>query len=142
MIHSADQTKKEIKKIWPNFQWDFPGNPTYTDMPDDILPRVIKECSVKNMSIIPGVWECENYARRFQTNVEVFQYNLWQSGELKLDWRWYVMSARGIEKDSFMGSGVHGLNIIRLESGLILFEPQTDIVSKDFELYEPFLIGD
>lgn len=138
MILSSDQIFSELQDIWPDFEWEFPKNPYFTAMPDDMLERVIMECSIKDMVNIPHIWECENYSGRWQSNVEVFQYKLWMSGEYKPEWRWYVQDAFGIEHGLF-GDVKHSKNIARLESGWILFEPQTDVVSKDFKSFTPIL---
>lgn len=139
MILSSDKIRNELLKIWPNYQWEFPKNPYWTPMPDFMLHSVIKECSIKYMVSIPHIWECENYSGLWQCRVEVFQYDLWHSGKYKSQWRWYVSDVVGFETD-FMGNRIeHSKNIVRLESGWILFEPQTDEVSKDFSSFVPFL---
>lgn len=91
------------------------------------------------MVIIPHIWECENYSGKWRTNVQTFQYDLWQSGEYRPEWRWYVMDAEGIE-DGILGKGDHSLNILRLESGIVLFEPQTDQISRDFKTFTPLVM--
>ena len=139
MIITSDQALKELKKIWPDFQWEWPKNPNWTAMPDKFLPRVVKECSIRHMVNIPHIWECENYSGRWQSNVEVFQYELCQSGEYKPEWRWYIGDYTGIESDCFGNVGTHSMNLIRLESGWVLLEPQTDTISKDFYSFIPFL---
>jgi len=136
---TSNQISKELQEIWPNYKWEFPKNPAWTPMPDSMLYHVISECSVKHMVSIPHIWECENYSGRWQSNVEVFQYELWQSDEYRPEWRWYVSDVVGIESD-FMGNKIqHSKNLIRLESGWVLFEPQTDVISKDYKSFTPFL---
>jgi len=137
---SSDQILKELKEIWHDFEWEIPKNPFFTAMPDDMLDRAIMECDISHMVNIPGVWECENYSGRWQSNVEVFQYKLWMSGEYKPKWRWYIQDAFGIEHNLF-GDVKHSKNIVRLESGWILFEPQTNAVSTDFKSFE-LIVGE
>jgi len=139
MILTSDQILKELKEIWPEFQWEWPKNPNWTPMPDDMFPRVIEACSVKHMVTIPGIWECENYSGRWQTNVEVFQYELWQSGAYRPACRWYIGDYTGLAQDDFGDPGSHSMNLVRLESGWVLFEPQTDKISTDFQSFIPFL---
>ena len=139
MIFTGDQILEELKEIWPSFQWEWPKNPNFAAMPDDMFPRVIEECSIKHMVNIPHIWECENYSGRWQSNVEVYQYKLWQSGEYRPEWRWYVGDYTGTTSDFFGDPTTHSMNLIRLESGWILFEPQTDVISKDFKSFTPFL---
>ena len=136
----SDQIRKELKQIWHNLRFIWPTNPNWVSMPDKLLPRVIKHCSIRHMVNISHIWECENYAYRWMTNVEVFFYELYQSGEYKPEWRSPVGACMGIQSDVFGNAGAHGMNIIRLESGWILFEPQTDIVLKGFHSYVPFHI--
>jgi len=89
---------------------------------------------------IPNIWECENYAYRWMSNAEVFQYELYQSGEYRPKCRCMIGACMGIASDVFGNAEVHGINIVGLESGIVLFEPQTDTVSKDFHSYMPFHI--
>jgi len=139
MILSSDQILKELQDIWPDFKWEFPKNPFFTAMPDHMLSDVIKNCSIKHMHIIPHIWECENYSGKWQSNVETYLYELWESGKYRPKWRWYIQDAVGFKKD-FLGNLIeHSQNIIRLESGWVLFEPQTDAISKDFKSFTPFL---
>jgi len=146
MIISSDDILKEQQEIWPDFEWEIPKNPYFTPMPDEHLKRVIKACSIKHMVNIPGIWECENYSGRWQSNVEVFQYELFQSGEYRPDpqYRWYISDIFGIASKTFGGKGNHSKNLIRLEKGTahngklwVLFEPQTDTVSTDYESFYP-----
>jgi len=138
MILTSEQILKELKEIWPEFQWEWPKNPNFTAMPDDMLPRVIEACSIKHMVIIPGIWECENFSGCWQSKVEVFQYDLWQLEEYRPECRWYIGDYLGVWHGVF-GGGDHSMNLIRLESGWVLFEPQTDVVSKDLILFTPIV---
>ena len=131
---SSDEILKELQEIYPDFEWEIPKNPYFTPMPDKYLDRVIKECDISDMVNIPHIWECENYSGLWQSKVEVFQYELWKSGEYKPEYRWYIQDAFGIEHGLF-GDAKHSRNLVRLESGWILFEPQTNAVSKDFKSF-------
>lgn len=139
MILSSDKILKELQEIYPDFEWEFPKNPYFTAMPDDMLSDVIEKCSIKDKyHIIPGIWECENYSGKWQTNVESYLYELHEAGKYQPKWRWYIQDAFGIEHGLF-GDEKHSRNLVRLESGWILFEPQTDAISRDFESFKLIL---
>ena len=138
MVISSDQIQNELMEIWPDYTWQFPKNPFWTAMPDSFLERAIAECSITHMQFIPHIWECENFSGRWQSNLWVFQYALWMSEEYKPEYRWYVSDVVGYIDDIFGGRIEHSQIIIRLESGWVLFDPQTDIVSKDLESFSPF----
>lgn len=140
MIIIGEHIRKELKQIWRDLQFVWPTNPNWTPMLDEMLPRVIEHCSVRHMVNIPHIWECENYTYRWMTNVEVFFYELHESGEYRPECRSPVGACMGFSSDIFGNAGTHAMNLIRLESGWVLFEPQTDTVSKDFYSYIPFHI--
>ena len=140
MIITSDQIRKELKDIWRDLQFIWPTNPSWPPMPDDLFPEVIEHCSVKHMVFTPGFWECENYAYRWMSNVEVYIYELYKAGKYKYKSRPLAGACIGLQSDIFGNVGTHGLDIVRLESGWVLFEPQTDIVTKDFYSYIPFHI--
>lgn len=138
MIISSDQLKAEQVKIWPNLQFIWPTNPMWTAVSDDWFKKLIKNCSTTGFTSIPGIWECENYTHQFKANVEKYQYELYQSGEFKPEWRWAVGESIGIKKDFTGNTITHGMNIIRLESGIVVFEPQENTWKDEGYDYEPF----
>ena len=141
MILSSDQLLTELQEIYPDFEWEIPKNPYFTALPDDMLPDVIEKCSIKDKyHTIPGIWECENYSGRWQSNVESYLYELHVAGIYQPKYRWYIQDSFGIERGIF-GDVEHSKNMIRLESGWILFEPQTDMVSRDFQSFK-LIVGE
>lgn len=140
MILSSDQIRKELQDIWCDYQWEFPKNPCFSAIPDALFPEIMERCSIVGMfQAIPGIWECENYSGEWQSRVRRLQYEWWMSGKHKPKWRWYVSDVVGIEND-FMGNAIkHSKNLIRLESGWVLVEPQTDAVSRNYQSFYPFL---
>jgi len=135
MILSSDQILEELQEIWPDFEWEIPKNPYFTALPDEMLPDLIKVCSIKDKyHTIPGIWECENYSGKWQANAESYIYELYISGKWKPKYRPYFQDAFGKEHGLF-GDTNHSKNLIRLESGWVLFEPQTDQISRDYKSF-------
>lgn len=137
---SSDDILKELQDIWPDYEWEFPTNPDWEPIPDALFDEAIVECSIKGKYIIiPGIWECENFAWEWKAQFHKLQYRWYQSGEYKPQCRNWVQFSTGFTYD-FMGNKInHSKIIIRRESGIILFEPQTDEISTDYKSFTPFL---
>lgn len=140
MVLSSDQILEELQNIWPDYQWEFPKNPTWEPLPDDLLAEVIKECSlIDEFEEIPGIWECENYSGEWQARFRRLQYKWHKSGKYRPKTRNYISDVVGYKQDLLGRTKKHSKILIRLESGWILFEPQTNEVSRDYQSFYPFL---
>jgi len=126
MLITSTKIKSKLRRIWPNLKWIWPTNPEWEVISEDWLNRIMERCSVRHMVTIPGIWECENYAHQWKANVETFQYELYQSGEYRPEWRWAVAECLGMQPGTFGGTMVHSLNLLVTDSGISLFEPQED----------------
>lgn len=140
MILSSDQILAELQEIYPGFEWEFPTNPYWEDLPDELFKEAIKECSlVGEFETIPGIWECENYAWEWKARFHKLQYKWYKSGKYKPKCRNWTQFSTGETTDFIGDETKHTKIIIRLESGFVLFEPQTDEVSRDYQSFIPFL---
>ena len=68
MIVSSEEIKAELKDRWPELKFIWPTNPNWTLVAGERLPKIIENCSTRHFVFIPGIWECENYARGFVAN--------------------------------------------------------------------------
>lgn len=140
MILSSEAIKAKLKDRWPDLKFIWPTNPNWILVADKWLPGIIANCSNRHFDFIPGIWECENYARGFVASAYKYQYELYQSGEFKPKWRWAIGYSMGIKSDMFGNAIVHGMVIIITETEVLVYEPQEDTYLANNYSYIPFFI--
>ena len=140
MIKSSEQIKDKLRIIWPGLKFIWPTNPNWTLVSDVWLPKIQENCRVDDYAFIEGIWECENFAHLFKSNVEKHQYWIYQSEEFQPKWRWAVGESIGIKPDIFGNAIVHGMNIIITEKKVLVYEPQENKFLENNNEYDPFFV--
>jgi len=140
MILSSEQIKDKLRKIWPDLKFIWPTNPNWTLVSDVWLPRMQENSRVDDYAFIDGIWECENFAHLFKSNVEKYQYWTYQSEEFQPRWRWAVGESIGMKSDLFGNTIVHGMNIIITEKKVLVYEPQENKFLENNNEYDPFFV--
>jgi len=140
MTITSEHIRGLLKQTWPNLYFIWPTNPKWEDVSDYWMLEITANCSVRHMTSIPGIWECENYGHQFKARVEKYQYDLYQSEIYKPKWRWAIGEIIGIQSDIFGNPVVHEMNVILTEHGLVLYEPQEDVIKKSDYTFVPFFV--
>lgn len=140
ILESSKDIKIRLRSVWPDLKFIWPTNRSWLLVSDEWMVNIIRACSVKHMTYIKGIWECENYADRFKSNAEEYLYNLYEAKRFNPKYRWAIGEAIGMKSDMFGNPFVHGMNVILTEKRVVIFEPQEDVFLENTYEYIPFFI--
>ena len=91
------------------------------------LTTIVKINSVAHLPFIPAVQECEEYSLHLMSRIR-----LWEARKaVEQDVDEYINYAIGMcrgDKAGLLGVTVHKMNISVTQSGIVIIEPQTDVL--------------